>query len=113
VALGRAGDGRWLDDASSPTSGDVLLEPISIATPDDVGGCGGGVFWPALKDDEVDNRLAGVSLSSDSPADLLNRLLHSSTAFVSDNMSMFSLGANWPNDVGNNGGGRDPFANGK
>jgi len=48
VALGRAGDGLWLDDASSPTSGDVLLEPISIATPEDVAGCGGGVFWPAL-----------------------------------------------------------------
>jgi len=81
-----------LDDASSPTSGDVLLEPISIATPDDVGGCGGGVFWPALNDD--DDRLAGVSLCSDSPADLLNRLLHISTALDSDNMSMFSLGAN-------------------
>jgi len=80
-----------LDDASSPTSGDVLLEPISIATPDDVGGCGGGVFWPALNDD---GRLAGVSLCSDSLADLLNRLLHSSTALVSDSMSMFSLGAN-------------------
>jgi len=94
VALGRAGDGRWLDDASSPTSGDVLLEPISIATPDDVGGCGGGVFWPALNDDDDDDRLAGVSLCSDSPADLLKRLLHISTALDSDSMSMFSLGAN-------------------